>query len=207
MWPKPRLIATVVVGLIVFGASACTRAESTVTDPELQALKTILDDARAADVAPEQIEALEEAIQTGELKYEPLVELTELAISCMNEAGLDAFRVQDRVIGQLNIPDFGVREGQGQTEEVALQLSFGCFSEYVGYARNFYESQPVAQELLVSAIEDRRPEVTSCLIQRGYTADEMADTASLVAVLNRDIDEHGGDAGFLPCYEGQLPAT
>src|SRR5690606_7176445 len=153
-----RLIAILVGGFLVLNATACARAESTISDPQFQALEAILNDARTAGVAPEQIEVLEEAMRVGELKYEPLVELTELAISCMNEAGLDAFRVQDRAVGELSIPDFGVREGHRQTEEVALQLSFGCFSAYVGYARNFYESQPVSQELLSSALENYRVE-------------------------------------------------
>src|SRR5690606_224174 len=124
------------------------------------------------------------------------------------DAGVKAFRVQDAVVaGDITMPEFGAREGPGQSEEVALEIMGRCYSHEVGFARMYWIAQPRSQQQIEEALERIQDEVRECLAARGYQPAELVNLSDLVDALNRDIDERGGDEGFLPCYEGRLPGS
>lgn len=181
---RTAAVAATAVPVLVLGA-ACTgggvpAATAPVSSEDVgRYFAPYLDEAVALGVAgPEQVAALERAIENDGMSFEEIAELTRSTFDCFTEAGIGYTEGEpyELGIGYL-VPDYSwAAEMPGKTLDEVEELGDACIDRYSYWASMAYQDVNVVGEARDARLRRDFAQVVECLRDNGV---DVPDDATL----------------------------
>lgn len=153
-----------------------------------------LADARHADASTEQLATLEEAVTTSSISLEAAREAARRAVSCMQEAGLDARFVEQTLAHGVVLPGYEVVPPPG--EDVDAEVT-ACDEHEFFFVSRAYQLQPTSVEATERFVEQVAPAIRACLERNGYDTDDDARGSDLAQRASEVLHETEGGVDCL----------
>lgn len=181
---RPGLVSVSV--LAVLSACATTEGPSSRLDEAGAVVAEALDEARAAGAGAAQLADLSAAAESGTLSVESAREAARRAVTCMQQAGIEAEYLEDTLSHGLVLPGYTAHYDTEVDVQSDLQVE-ACDEQEFRWVNQVYQLQPSSLEAIDAHVEQRAPAILACLVANGIEASaeetgaELAQKASQAA--------------------------
>ena len=173
--PRPAVVLGLLLVSLIAGCAndGESHAKPTVVAGSNAGFEHALAEATAARASEAQLTALREAVDSGEVSIEVAREAARRAVSCMQDAGLDASYTERTRASGLVVPNYAVAGEGGDTQSEA------CDKKESFWVNQIYQTQPSAVAANQKFIEQKAPVLRACLEKHSYTTDPDASGIDL----------------------------
>jgi len=187
------ILVTAAVALTVLGGCSVAHSGGREADegpaadrgaPWFASIQTDINDAKAADSSPEQIDALQNAWRTGELTFEAYSAAVDRALRCVREAGFRVFEDQVRVYQGLKMRLYSV-QSRPDAQEPAVE---GCIKRHSYYIERAYQLQPASLEARERHFARYRDALLDCLADAGVAVDRQMTMDEILRSVGKGMD-------------------
>jgi hypothetical protein len=152
--------------------------------PWFASIQTDINDAKADDSSPEQIEALQNAWRTGELTFEAYSAAVDRALRCVREAGFRVFEDQVSVYQGLKMRLYSV-QSRPDAQEPAVEA---CIKRHSYYIERAYQLQPASLEARERHFAQYRDALLDCLAGAGVAVDRQMTMDEILRSVSKGMD-------------------
>lgn len=182
-----------VIALCAAGCSVGQGVTAPDTESSTAVFAEVLDEARAAHASDAQLAELDASVATGAVPVEAAREAARRAVTCMQQAGLDAHYEEAKLAHGVLLPRFTVTPVEGQDVETRIET---CDQREFLFLNKAYQLQPSSLEAMERYVEQQAPVLRECLEDNGVRTDP---DASGHALANRASQAMGDTAGEVNC--------
>lgn len=180
-WPRSTTLVRGVAGAcgLVVLLAGCGKSSAPIASPPRSLddlVAAALADARASGADASEIEALNDARDSGMVTAESYKAAQRRTLDCIAESGAMVTDVVETEQSTLPVLDATVRAGPGMSDDDLLATMDRCEARFSAALKGVYFQQPSSLEEWFARVEAHRAEVIACLRERGAT---IADDAPM----------------------------